>query len=58
MTCPMCGAETIVDGTRDMGDSVVRYRKCRECKYRFYTIETDEDMYQRLKKGQKESKDD
>ena len=44
MTCPVCNGETQVTYTYDKEDHVIRDRKCRECNYRFQTIEADEDM--------------
>lgn len=49
MTCPECGGITKVIYTRDNNDHIDRWRKCQECGYGFHTIETDEDMYRRLK---------
>lgn len=51
MTCPVCNGDTKVTNTYMYDDHVIRYRICRECRYRFHTIETDTDMYQRLEKG-------
>lgn len=44
MTCPMCGSDTKVTYTYDKEDHVVRDRKCVSCRYRFQTIEVDEDF--------------
>lgn len=54
MTCPVCCGETKVIYTRDNNDNITRFRRCQVCNYGFRTIETDEDIYQRLKKGNKE----
>lgn len=51
MTCPVCGGSTKVTYTYTNEDNIVRVRKCEICGYRFRTIETDEDIYQRLQKG-------
>ena len=53
MTCPVCNGNAKVAYTYDKDDHVVRDRKCRECGYRFQTIEADEDMFFRSKKEQK-----
>lgn len=53
MTCPKCGGDTKVVDSRKSIDHVIRYRRCIECKYRFNTIETDEDIYVRLEKGKR-----
>lgn len=47
MTCPMCCGDTQVTYTYDKSDHVVRDRKCRECGYRFQTLELDEDYHRR-----------
>ena len=54
LTCPMCGGDTRVQYSRDYGDYIDRWRKCYDCGYGFHTIETDEDMYQRLKVKEKD----
>jgi transcriptional regulator NrdR family protein len=46
MTCPVCGGATAVIDTNPSEDSVRRKRKCRECDFRFTTIEIDEDLYE------------
>lgn len=39
MTCPKCGGEvTVVDSRSDV-ETVVRRRRCKECRYVFYTQE-------------------
>ena len=50
MTCPQCNGETKVTYTRDNIDYILRCRTCKECGYNFHTIETDKDMYKRLKR--------
>lgn len=50
MTCPVCGGKAEVIDSRKYIDHVLRRRKCVECHYSFTTIETDQDIYQRLKK--------
>ena len=52
MTCPMCNGDTHIVDSRKNSDYVVRHRRCRECGYRFPTIEIDEDIHQRRKKEQ------
>ena len=50
MTCPKCGEKTrVIDCAADE-DSVWRRRECTCCKYRFNTLEIDEDLYERLVK--------
>lgn len=48
MDCPNCGAPTKVVDSRPSAKTVVRRRKCLECKYRFSTIEIDTEVYERL----------
>ena len=44
MTCPVCGSETKVINTRELGeDRVRRRRECMRCAYRFNTIEIEAD---------------
>ena len=43
MTCPVCEGKTTVVDCRDLGDHVVRRRKCLVCSYVFYTEECDSD---------------
>ena len=49
MTCPICNGGTKIIDSRKDSDSVIRYRKCRDCGYKFPTIEIDEDIYRRRK---------
>lgn len=53
MTCPQCNGKTQVIHTRAKTDNILRYRECLECGYVFRTIETDEDIYLRTQKGNK-----
>lgn len=41
MTCPVCGAQTRVYGSRTDAEGVYRRRRCLDpkCNYRFYTTE-------------------
>lgn len=48
MTCPKCNAKARVIETRCEDDYVRRRRVCSECNYRFFTVEIDEDFYERL----------
>lgn len=48
MTCPKCNAKARVIETRCEDDYVRRRRVCSECNYRFFTVEVDEDYYERL----------
>lgn len=57
MTCPMCNGDTKIVDSRKNIDNVVRYRKCRECSYRFSTVEIDEDFYSRLNTKKPSSED-
>lgn len=42
MTCPVCGARTTVIDTASADvESVYRMRKCKDCEYKFYTIEIE-----------------
>ncbi len=51
MTCPKCGSENLeVIRTTDEVDHIIRRRKCQDCGYRFNTIETDTDVYDRVNK--------
>lgn len=51
MTCPKCGSDNLgVIRTNDEVDQIIRRRECRECGYRFNTVETDSDVYERLNK--------
>lgn len=56
MTCPVCNGDTQVTYTYDKDDHVVRDRKCRDCGYKFQTIEADEDMVTRFRQNQSDSK--
>ena len=48
--CPVCGGKTRVVDSRPDCESVKRKRKCLECGYRFFTVEIDEDLYERISK--------
>lgn len=41
MNCPVCAGRLIVKLTRGDCERVVRQRKCRECGYVFFTVETE-----------------
>lgn len=56
MTCPVCNRDTQVTYTYDKDDHVVRDRKCRDCGYKFQTIEADEDMFEQFKQNKADSK--
>jgi transcriptional regulator NrdR family protein len=50
MTCPVCGGKTTVYDTLSDVDSVVRKRKCCDCKYFVYTMELEyENAYEDFK---------
>lgn len=57
MTCPICGGKTLVVDSRPDIDNIRRVRKCQECGHRFPTVEIDEDLYNKLKEGQKHHAD-
>lgn len=57
MICPVCGENTKVIDSRADVDSVNRKRECLSCKYRFLTVEIDEDLYEKIS-GRKEALDD
>ena len=44
MTCPVCGGATKVVDSRPEVDNVHRRRKCKECGYRFSTVEIEVDV--------------
>lgn len=52
MTCPVCGGDTTVIGSRADCEGVYRRRKCRECDYKFHTteLESDGEDFERLQK--------
>jgi transcriptional regulator NrdR family protein len=50
MTCPLCGSKTRIDESHAYTDHVVRFRKCQKCKFRFRTLEMDDDLYYNLRK--------
>lgn len=54
MTCPVCGEKTRIKDTRGFIDHVIRIRKCCSCGYVFRTVETEEDIYRRIKKKKME----
>lgn len=53
MTCPMCNSKTKVADSRCYIDHVIRLHKCKACDYAFRTVEVDEDIYVRIKEGNK-----
>jgi len=45
MTCPVCGGETkVIDSRAPDCEHVRRRRECVECKYRFFTVEYEEEL--------------
>jgi transcriptional regulator NrdR family protein len=51
ITCPVCGGHTACNGHHvgaGDGSTMHRYRKCKDCGYRFCTIEIDLDMFRNL----------
>lgn len=53
MTCPICSGKTKVIDTAHDFDAIYRRRECLDCKFRFSTVEVDEDMFYRLEKKKK-----
>jgi transcriptional repressor NrdR len=55
MTCPVCGAKTVVTNSRADNDNVRRRRECRECGYRFTTYEYEKEFtdHETHKQGRK-----
>ena len=51
MTCPKCGGETTVCGSRPTEDSVHRKRRCLDCDLVFATVEIDADLWQSITKS-------
>jgi transcriptional regulator NrdR family protein len=51
MTCPVCGAKTIVTNTRSKTDSLERRRLCLKCGFKFRTVEVDKDYFERMVKN-------
>lgn len=47
MDCPVCGGTAAVVRSRTDGETVTRRRECRECGFRFSTVESDADLYAR-----------
>lgn len=48
MTCPRCYERTkVIDSQAEEG-CVRRRHSCPACGYRFFTIEIDEDLYERM----------
>ena len=47
MLCPICDSDTRITDSRPDCESVRRGRECRNCGYRFTTIEIDKDLYER-----------
>lgn len=57
MKCPVCGAETEVVNSRSIDvDCVRRRRECVECKYRFSTLEYEEEVIKRMEANLKNEK--
>lgn len=50
MTCPQCGSGTCITNSRKTCDEVRRRRECRECGFRFTTIEIEKDLLKNLTK--------
>ena len=57
MKCPVCGAETEVVNSRSIDvECVRRRRECVECKYRFSTLEYEEEVIKRMEADLKNEK--
>lgn len=50
MKCPKCFCSTIVVDTTTKIDCNERRRECKNCGYRFNTVEVDEDMHRNFNK--------
>lgn len=50
MTCPKCFEKTKVIDSRHEEDYIRRRRVCSNCNHRFFTIEIDEDYYEKMVK--------
>ena len=48
MTCPVCGGATKVIDSRPEVDNVHRRRECKECGYKFSTVEIEEDVIESI----------
>lgn len=55
MTCPVCGAKTIVTNTRSKTDSLERRRVCLKCGFKFRTVEVDKDYFERITRRKNEN---
>ena len=51
MTCPRCNEKTKVIDSQSEDGCVRRRRVCSHCDYRFFTVEIDEDYYERMAKA-------
>lgn len=60
MRCPVCDGATKIIDSRKEPDCVNRRRECTACKYRFSTIEIDNDLYNKtiriVRKGKRDGK--
>lgn len=57
MKCPVCGADTEVVNSRVTDcECVKRRRECVECKYRFTTLEYEEEIIKRMEASYEERK--
>lgn len=48
MTCPKCNEKTKVIDSQNEDSCVRRRHSCTKCGYRFWTVEIDEDLYERM----------
>ena len=49
--CPQCGADTYVVDTRPYLDGIRRRRECKECGYRYSTLEYNIEYIEALREG-------
>ena len=51
MTCPKCGSKTaVIDNVNNRSDNeYYRRRKCKDCGYRFYTLEFEAELDENFK---------
>lgn len=54
MDCPVCGGSTSVLSSRTDGETVTRRRECKDCGFRFSTVEFDADLYARTARRREE----
>lgn len=50
MNCPVCGGKCSQQRISEDPGSIRRYRICRDCGYKFRTVEVDEDYFEKHEK--------